>query len=321
LSVSSANAWMNSPAGFTLDSSCNVATVDPLDVIFNKAMPYEAAHMVVAAYLVGGFLIASVYAVGMLRGRRDRYHRLGFLIPFTVAAIATPIQMGVGDTLARWVYNNDPVKFAAIELVPQTATDVPETLFGHLNSDGTVSGGIPIPGLASILSDPADGTSTQIQGLDSFPADSRPTTSEVNAVHLAWDVMVGIATMLFLLSAWYGLTWLFRRRMPKSKWFLRAASIAGVAAVISMEAGWVVTEVGRQPWIVRNYLKVEDAATTNGGVWVTFLVVLAIYLTVGVTTILVLRGMSRRWRETGAGGGDESDVPYGPRQPEEATVG
>ena len=120
----------------------------------------------VAAYLVGGFLIASVYAIGMLRGRRDRYHRLGFIIPFTVAAITTPIQMVVGDTLARWVYNNEPTKFAAIELVPKTTSDVPETLFGHLNSNGTVSGGIPIPGLASILSDPSDGTSTVVQGLD-----------------------------------------------------------------------------------------------------------------------------------------------------------
>ncbi len=157
VSVVAANSWMNQPQGFTLDSSGKVATVDPMSVIFNKAMPYEAAHMLVAAYLVGGFLIASVYAVGMLRGRRDRYHRLGFLIPFTIAAIATPVQMGVGDTLARWVYNNEPTKFAAIELVPQTTSDVPETLFGHLNCNGTVTGGIPIPGLASILSDPADG--------------------------------------------------------------------------------------------------------------------------------------------------------------------
>ena len=105
-----------------------------------------SAHMVVAAYVVGGFLIASVYAVGMLRGRDDRYHRLGFMIPFSVAAVAIFAQMAVGDSLARWVYNNQPVKFAAIELVPQTTSDVPETLFGHLNSNGTVSGGIPIPG-------------------------------------------------------------------------------------------------------------------------------------------------------------------------------
>src|SRR6478736_6196539 len=154
-SVVAANAWMNEPAGFTLNSAGKVVSVDPWAVIFNKAMPYETAHMLVAAYLVGGFLIASVYAVGLLRGRRDRYHRLGFIIPFTVAAIAAPIQMVVGDTLARWVYNNEPVKFAAIELDPKTSSDVPETLLGHLNSKGQVTGGFAIPGLASILSDPS----------------------------------------------------------------------------------------------------------------------------------------------------------------------
>ena len=137
-----ANSWMNEPGGFTLDSAGNVDSVDPLSVIFNDAMPYEAPH-----------------ARGGLPGRRVPHrlgvrsgccadaataHRLGFLIPFTVAAIATPVQMAVGDTLARWVYNNEPVKFAAIELVPTTSSDVPETLLGHLNSDGTVSGGIAI---------------------------------------------------------------------------------------------------------------------------------------------------------------------------------
>ena len=136
LSVVAANSWMNEPAGFTLNSNGDIVDVDPWKVFFNKAWPYEASHMLLAAYLVGGFLIASVYAFGMLRGRRDRYHRLGFIIPFTVAAIATPIQMAVGDTVARWVFNNEPVKFAAIELVPKTESDVPETLFGHLNSNG-----------------------------------------------------------------------------------------------------------------------------------------------------------------------------------------
>src|SRR5262249_32864700 len=154
--------WMNEPGGFTLDSSGKVQSVKPLSVIFTNAMPYEAAHMLLAAYLVGGFLIASVYAVGLLRGRRERYYRLGFLIPFTVASIAIPIQMFVGDTLARYVYNNEPEKFAAIELVPQTSSDVPETLLGHLNSDGTVTGGIKIPGLASWLSDPATGKNTVV---------------------------------------------------------------------------------------------------------------------------------------------------------------
>ena len=114
----------------------------------------------------------------MLRGRRDRYHRLGFLIAFSVAAVAIPIQMGVGDSLARWVYNNQPVKFAAIELVPETASDVPETLLGHLNADGTVTGGIPIPGPGVVAVGPERrDRAPSIQGLDTVPADERPTTS------------------------------------------------------------------------------------------------------------------------------------------------
>jgi cytochrome d ubiquinol oxidase subunit I len=310
ISVVAANAWMNAPAGFTLDSSGTVVDVDPWGVIFNKAMPLEAAHMLVAAYIVGGFLIASVYAAGMLRGRTDRYHRLGLLIPFTVAAIMTPVQMGVGDTLARWVYDDQPVKFAAIELVPQTHSDVPETLLGHLHPNGTVTGGIPIPGMASWLSDPGTGTATVVKGLDSVPASDRPTVAEANVVHLAWDAMVGLGTLLFLLSLWYAAGWVFRRRMPTSRWFLRAAACAGVLAVVTMEAGWVVTEVGRQPWIVYNLMRVEDAATGNAGVWITFVGVVLLYAALGVTTVLVLRSMSRRFRR--GGGFVDHDVPYGP---------
>jgi cytochrome d ubiquinol oxidase subunit I len=312
LSVVAANAWMNQPAGFTLDDAGEIVDVDPLAVIFNDAMPYESVHMLLAAYVAGGFLVASVYAVALLRGRHDRYHRLGFLIPFTVAAVATPVQLVVGDTLARWVAENEPAKFAAMELVPTTGSDVPETLLGRIDADGEVTGGIAIPGLASWLSDPGQGTSTVVQGLDAFPADERPTTSQVNTVHLAWDVMVGLGTLLVLLSAWYGLAWLVRRDMPRSRPFLWAASGAGVAALLAIEAGWVVTEVGRQPWIVRGHMKVEDAATTNQGVWVTFIVVVAIYLTLATTTVLVLRGMSRRFRRQA--GLVDTDVPYGPRE-------
>jgi cytochrome bd ubiquinol oxidase subunit I len=275
-----------------------------------------AAHMVVAAYVVGGFLIASVYAVGMLRGRRDRYHRLGFLIPFSVAAIAIPIQMGVGDLLAVWVYENQPMKFAAIELVPETTSDVPETLLGRLNSEGEVVGGFPIPGLASWLSDPTEGTATVIQGLNSFPEEDRPTYREANVVHLAWDVMVGLGTLLFLLAVWYWGTWIFRKDMPQSKLFLYISSTAGVLAIVAMEAGWVVSEVGRQPWIVYNMMKVEDAATGNTGVWVTFIGVIVLYTALAFTTVYVLRGMSRRFRRNEEAGETddygEEDVPYGP---------
>jgi cytochrome bd ubiquinol oxidase subunit I len=311
-SVVAANAWMNSPQGVTLDSSGNIVDVDAVGVIFNDAMPLMAAHMIVAAYLVGGFLVASVYATGMLRGRRDRYHRLGFIIPFTVAAIATPVQIGIGDGLARWVYVNQPIKFAALEMVPQTSSDVPETLLGHLNASGEVEGGIAIPGLASWLSDPSTGRATVVQGLDSVPADQRPTIREVNIVHICWDVMVGLGTLLFLFTLWYWASWIFRRDMPRSRWFLRVAAVAGVLAVVTMEAGWIVSEVGRQPWIVYNMMRVSDAATTNDGVWITFIVVAILYAGLGTTLILVLRGMSRHARSQPAL--EEADVPYGPRE-------
>jgi cytochrome d ubiquinol oxidase subunit I len=304
---------MNAPQGFTLNSSGHVVDVDPVKVIFNHAMPLMAAHMVIAAYVVGGFLVASVYAFAMLRGRRDHYHRVAFIIAFSVGAVAIPIQMGVGDSLARWVYNNQPEKFAAIELVPQTSTDVPETLLGHLNSNGTVSGGIRIPGLASILSDPATGKSTSVQGLDSVPTTDQPTVKDVNIVHLCWDIMVGLGTLMFLLALWYWACWIFRRDMPKSKWFLRVASITGVIAVVTLEAGWVVSEVGRQPWIVYNLMRVSDAATANTGVWFTFILAVLLYAGLGVTTILILRNMSRRFRSRE--GDDDDDVPYGPRVP------
>ncbi len=140
---------------------------------------------------------------------------------------------------------------------------------------------------------------------------AQPTIAQANTVHLAWDLMVGIATLLFLLSAWYALCWIFKRDMPQSKWFLRVAACAGVLSIIAMEAGWVVTEVGRQPWIVFGHMKVEDAATTNSGVWLTFIVIVLLYIAVAITTIAVLRRMSRRFRET-----DEPDLvpaPYGPR--------
>ena len=219
-------------------------------------------------------------------------------------------------TGSRWVYANQPVKFAAIELVPATRSDVPETLLGHLNQNDTVSGGVPIPGLASWLSDPSTGTSTVVKGLDTVPADERPTIKQTNTVHLAWDVMVGVGTLLFLLSVWYAASWVFRRRMPTSRLFLLAASCAGVLAVVTLEAGWVVAEVGRQPWIVYDLMKVEDAATANQGVWLTFVCVVILYVALGATTILVLRGMSQRFRR--AGGFVEHDTPYGPGAPTES---
>ena len=210
LAVVAANSWMNQPGGFTQATDGTVTSVSPLTAIFNRAMWYEVPHMLLAGYAIGGFGVASVYAVAMLRGRRDRHHRLGLLIPLVVASIVMPVQMLVGDTAARAVFHDQPVKFAAMELVPQTSSDVPESIGGVL-VDGEVRGDVPIPGLASILA--GFSTSTVIQGLDSVPPQDQPPA---NVVHLAFDVMVGLGSALFLLALWFAVVWWRRRDLPRT---------------------------------------------------------------------------------------------------------
>jgi cytochrome bd ubiquinol oxidase subunit I len=303
-SVVAVNSWMNQPQGYTL-SNGEVTDVDPLKVIFNPAVPYEVPHMILAAYLVTGFLVASVYAVGMLRGRRDRYHRLGLLIPLTVAAIATPIQFAVGDTAARAIADDQPIKFAGMECVQETSTHVTEYIFGRCTSDG-VKGGIGIPGLDSFLV--GWSTDTEVTGLDSVPPEDRPPANTL--LHWAFDMMVGICTLLIGLGLWLGFFWWRKRDIPQTKWFLRATALSGVAAIVALECGWIVTEVGRQPWVVYNVMRTKDAVTGASGVWVTFSIVLVLYTVLGAATVVTLRVMARRWRRVEVE--DETDVPYGP---------
>ena len=301
-SVVTANSWMNQPGGFT-EANGKVTSVDAVDVIFNKATPYEVPHMLLAAYIVAGFLVSSVYAVGWLRGRRDRMHRLGFVIPFAVAAVATPIQLFVGDTAARAIAKHQPVKFAAMEYVQKTSTDVPEWIYGIYNG-GNPKWGISIPGFDSFLV--GFSTDTKVTGLDSVPTSDQPGPKTL--LHWSFDTMVFIGTGFLLLVIW----WLFvlwrRRALPKSPWFWRCCSVTGVLAIIALWCGWIVTEVGRQPWIVYGKLRTADAVTNSGGIWITFTIVIVLYAALLAGTIVLLRSMARRWRA-----GEEVDqVPYGP---------
>ena len=235
----------------------------------------------------------------------------GLLIPLTVACILTPIQFMVGDTAARAIAKDQPVKFAAMECVQKTSTDVTEYIYGRCTSSG-VKGGIGIPGFDSFLV--GWSTSTQVIGLDSVPPDDRPPFNTM--LHWAFDTMVGICTLLIGLGLWLGIGWWRKRDFPQTKWFLRAVAVSGVATVVAMECGWIVTEVGRQPWIVYNVMRTEDAVTNADGVGITFAGVILLYAALGAALIITLRAMSRRWRD-----GDEEavEVPYGPdaRSPEE----
>jgi cytochrome d ubiquinol oxidase subunit I len=313
-SVVAANGWMNLPGGITLRDG-NVVDVRPLAVFFNRAFWYESLHMLLAAYIVAGFLVAGVYAAGMLRGRRDRYHRLGFLLPFTVAAVVIAPQVFVGDVAAREVFKKEPAKFAAIEMLSRTDDHVPETLGGVLTSDGRVRYGLSIPSGASLLA--GFSRSTRIQGLDAVPAEVRPQARLATIVHLSFDLMVGTAFLLLGLSLWFALGWWRRRDLPRSRWFLRCAALSGLVSLVSLEAGWVVTEVGRQPWTVVGLLLTRDAVATSGNLWLFFTGTLVIYVTIGAGAVVVLRMMHRRWM---ARPDDEVEVPYGPERPVERTA-
>src|SRR6185436_1323822 len=228
-----------------------------------------------------------VYAVGMLRGRRDRHHRLGLLIPLTVASILTPIQFAVGDTAARAIADHQPVKFAAMECVQQTSTDVTEYIYGRCTSSG-VKGGIGIPGLDSFLV--GWSTDTKVTGLNSVPSDDRPPANTL--LHWAFDAMVGICSVLILLGLWLGIAWWRKRDFPQTPWFLRATAVSGVAAIVALECGWIVTEVGRQPWIVYEVMRTEDAVTDASGIGVAFGIIVVLYVALFTTAILVLRRMA-----------------------------
>jgi cytochrome bd ubiquinol oxidase subunit I len=309
-SVVAANGWMNQPQGFEIRDG-RVVDVDPWAVFFNGAFWYEALHMLLAAYMVAAFTVAGVYAVALLRRRDDHYHRLGLLIPLTVAAVITPVQIFVGDVAAREVAANEPAKFAAIEMVTETGTHVPLVLGGAL-VDGEVRTGIEIPSGASLLV--GYSPDARIEGLEEIPVEVRPADRLVTTVHLAFDVMVGIGFALLALSLWFAVLWWRRRTAPTNRWFLRVVAVSGLLAVVALEAGWIVAEVGRQPWTVVGHLLTRDAVTTAGNVWLFFAATVVLYAIVGWATFFALRILRRRWRD--AADGDEGEVPYGPSRAE-----
>ncbi len=322
--IIAANSWMNTPRGFTLDAAGNPVDVDVRKAVFTPIFGPEYWHFTVAMFLTAGYVVAGVYAVGWLRGRRDRYHRLGFTVPFTVAAVLTPVQFFLGDNIARQIFHKQPVKFAAAELVWDTDTHVPEYLFGRLQEDGSVKGGLKIPQLDSILA--GFKPDTQVTGLTSVAADDRPTALQATIVHWAFDIMATVGSVLILLALWYAWCWWRRRDLPRSKWFFRCAALAGAASVLCVECGWITTEVGRQPWIVYQNMRVSEAVTPTGAasLWTMFGIVVAVYVLVFGAFLTVLLKMRTRWRAAGDGTAaaehPETDTPYGPRHELAATA-
>ena len=286
--VIAVNAWMNDPSGFTLRGG-RVVDVDPVAALFgNRHLAYELTHMYLAGFIVCGFLVAAVYAVGRLRGRWGRYERVALTIPLTIAALVAPVQLIVGDWAARELAASQPTKLAALEGVGRTQRGAALHLGGWY-VDGEVKYGVAVPKALSLLAfhDP----DAEVKGLDAVAKADRPP---VNVVRVAFQTMVGIGTFLAALSALFLFMRVRRRRLPGSRWFYLALAVAGPASLVALIAGWVTTEVGRQPWVVYGVMRTEEAVTAAHGLPIGYPALAAFYACLLAAVWWILRRLAAR---------------------------
>jgi len=288
--VVTANAWMNAPTGFEMVDG-RVTRIDPIAAMLNPAALQQVIHMVLAAYVATGFAVAAVHAFFLLRDRTNAFHRTAFGISLAVAVIGIPLQMVSGDMIARMVAHRQPAKFAAMEAHYRTEAGAPITI-GGIPDDAamTTRYGLRIPRGLSLLAtgDP----NASVRGLDTIPRDEWPNT---RIVHWAFDLMVGAGSAMLAIAAWAGWLWWRRRRVPDDRWLLRALVVAGPLGLIAIEAGWIVTEVGRQPWIIYGVMRTADAVTPMTGLVVPFVTFTVVYLFLSVILVYLLR---RQFLET-----------------------
>lgn len=294
--VVTANAWMNSPAGFRLENGV-VTDVHPLQAILNPGTPIETIHVMTSAYLATGFAVAAVYAAGILRGRRGALYRRGLVVGLILGALCTPLQIVTGDINARWVADNQPAKLAAMEGQFQTESGAPLRIGGVPDpASGATRFAIEVPGGLSFLA--YGDANAVVRGLNSF---APGTTPNPVPVHIAFQVMVAIGFGLLGLSLWCVVAWLIWRRagaghrgdFPHAdgvvgRLMLLAISAAGFAGFVAIEAGWMVTEIGRQPWIIYGVVRTAAAITPAPGLVVRFAISVAIYIALAVVTVFLL---------------------------------
>jgi cytochrome d ubiquinol oxidase subunit I len=288
LNVIAVNGWMNDPEGFRVVDG-RVTDVRPWDALINNHLWHELIHMYLAGYIVTGFIVAGVYATGWLRGRRDGHHRTGLVVALSFAALAAPMQVVVGDWAGRQVASDQPTKLAAFEGLVETERGAPFTIGGFYDAErGEVRYGIEVPKLLSLLvhHDP----NAEVQGLGEVPPRDRPP---VNVVRYAFQTMVGIGTLLALIGVTFLVTWLRKRRLPRPRLFYAAVVAAGPLSIVALIAGWITTEVGRQPWIVYGVMRTEQAVTASNGLEVGYAVLIVVYLSLGGALFWLLRRLAR----------------------------
>jgi cytochrome d ubiquinol oxidase subunit I len=288
--VLTANAWMNAPAGFKMVDG-KITDIDPLAAMLNQASLHEVLHMTLAAFVATGFVVAAVHAFFLLRNRNSLFHRGALGIALTVAGISIPLQILSGDHSARAVGRLQPAKLAAMEAHYRTQTAAPLLIGGIPNDETrTTDYALSIPrGLSFLL---ADNPNAEVVGLEEFPQNNWPN---VRTVHWSFDIMVASGMAMLALAVWSGWLWWKHRRLSDHPWLLRALVAGGPLGFVAIEAGWVVTEVGRQPWIIYGVMRTQDAVTPMPWIVVPFVVFTALYIFLAFVVFFVLR---RQFLET-----------------------
>ncbi|MBA3555257.1 MAG: cytochrome ubiquinol oxidase subunit I [Gemmatimonadales bacterium] len=278
-----ANAWMNAPTGFELVNG-RITNVDPIAGMLNPMAFQQTLHMTLAAYAATGFAVAGIHALLLLFDRQNAFHHRALSIALLVGAPAALLQPISGDISARSVAEYQPAKLAAMESHFKTARRVPLLVGGWPDVEtGETSYAIKIPGGLSFLA--FHDVNAEVQGLEEFPRDQWPN---VPIAHTAFQVMVGLGTYLALVSLWAGWTAWRRRDVSGNLWLLRALALAAPMGFIAIEAGWIVTEVGRQPWIVYGVLRTADAVTPMPGLMYPFLLFSLLYCFLGAIVVWLL---------------------------------
>ncbi len=278
-----ANAWMNAPTGFGLVEG-RLANVDPIAGLLNPMALQQTLHMTLAAYAATGFAVAGIHAFLLLFDRQNAFHRRALSIALLVGAPAAVLQPLSGDLSARAVAEYQPAKLAALESHFETGTRVPLVIGGWPDMEARETRyALKIPGGLSFLA--FHDIDAEVTGLDQFPREDWPN---VPIVHTAFQLMVGLGTFMALIAVWAGVLALRRRDLCSNVWLLRALSLAAPMGFIAIEAGWTVTEVGRQPWILYGVLRTAEAVTPMPGLIVPFLGFTALYCLLGVIVAWLL---------------------------------
>jgi cytochrome bd ubiquinol oxidase subunit I len=289
-----ANAWMNSPTGFDVIGG-RIANVDPIAGMLNPMAFQQTLHMTLAAYAATGFVVAGIHAFLLLIDRQNAFHRRALAIALLVGGPAAVLQPISGDLSARTVARYQPAKLAALESHFETSRRAPLIVGGWPDmARGETRYAIRIPGGLSFLA--FHDVDAEVQGLDRFPRADWPY---VPIVHAAFQVMVALGSFMALVALWAGVLTIRRRDVCDSVWLLRALAIAAPMGFIAIEAGWTVTEVGRQPWIVYGVLRTADAVTPMPGLIVPFLLFSLLYCFLGAMVAwLLYRQIIRSPRHT-----------------------